>query len=82
MCDEHGFPDVVVTDVMMPRCSGFGVLEHLQHVNPSLPVVLMSAVGDESVRRMAVDLGAAAMLEKPFDFSAFRELVTRVAHVS
>jgi CheY-like chemotaxis protein len=80
MCAEHGFPDVVVTDLMMPRCSGFGVLEHLQQVNPRLPVVLMSAVGDESVRRMAVDLGAAAMFEKPFEFSALRELVTRVAY--
>lgn len=82
MCDEHGFPDVVVTDVMMPRCSGFGVLQRLQQVKPGLPVVLISAVGDESVRRMAVDLGAAAMLEKPFDFSTLRELVTRVAFVA
>jgi CheY-like chemotaxis protein len=79
MCDEHGFPDVVVTDLMMPRCSGFGVLERLRLRSPDLPVVLISAVGDESVRRMAIDLGAAAMLEKPFDFSALRELVTRVA---
>ncbi|MEO6418525.1 MAG: response regulator [Polyangiaceae bacterium] len=79
MCDEVGFPDVVVTDLMMPRCSGLGVLERLRHANPELPVVLISAVGDEGVRRMALDLGAAAMLEKPFDFSVLRELVTRVA---
>ena len=79
MCDEMGFPDVVVTDLMMPRCSGLGVLERLRRKNPDVPVVLISAVGDESVRRMAIDLGAAAMLEKPFDFSQLRELVSRVA---
>ncbi len=79
MCDERGVPDVVVTDLMMPRCSGLGVLERLRESNPDLPVVLISAVGDESVRRMAIDLGAAAMLEKPFDFSTLRELVMRMA---
>lgn len=79
MCDEYGFPDVVVTDLMMPRCSGFGVLERVREARPDLPVVLISAVGDESVRRMAIDLGAAAMLEKPFDFAILREVVTRVA---
>jgi CheY-like chemotaxis protein len=75
----HGRPSCVVTDLMMPRLSGFGVLEHLREHDPSLPVVLISAVGDDSMRTLAVDLGAAAMLHKPFEFSALRELVVRVA---
>jgi DNA-binding response OmpR family regulator len=76
---EHGRPACVVTDLMMPRLSGFGVLEQLRESEPGLPIVLISAVGDDAMRTLAVDLGAAAMLHKPFDFSALRELVVRVA---
>jgi CheY-like chemotaxis protein len=76
---KHGRPACVVTDLMMPRLSGFGVLEHLRESDPGLPVVLISAVGDDAMRTLAVDLGAAALLHKPFDFSALREVVVRVA---
>ena len=76
---EHGRPACVVTDLMMPRLSGFGVLEHLRDSDPGLPVVLISAVGDDSMRTLATNLGAAAMLHKPFDFGALSELVVRVA---
>ena len=76
---KHGRPACVVTDLMMPRLSGFGVLEQLRETDPGLPIVLISAVGDDAMRTLAVDLGAAAMLHKPFDFGALRELVVRVA---
>ncbi len=76
---KHGRPACVVTDLMMPRLSGFGVLEHLRVSDPGLPIVLISAVGDDAMRTLAVDLGAAAMLHKPFDIGALRELVVRVA---
>lgn len=75
----HDRPACVVTDLMMPRLSGFGVLEQLHESDPGLPIVLISAVGDDAMRTLALDLGAAAMLHKPFDFSALRELVVRVA---
>ena len=79
LVEEHGQPACVVTDLMMPRVSGFGVLAQLRESAPGLPVVLISAVGDEAMQTLAVDLGAAAMLHKPFDFGALRELVVRVA---
>jgi DNA-binding response OmpR family regulator len=61
--------DAVVLDVMMPRRSGWEVLERLRQ-DPStqgLPVVLLSAVGDPSNRVRGIRLGADDFLSKPFD---------------
>jgi CheY-like chemotaxis protein len=60
-------PDVLVTDVKMPRLSGFGVLEALRHAQWSLPVVMMTVVSDSSIHTVAKRLGAADVLHKPFD---------------
>lgn len=74
-----GPPDVVITDLMMPRRSGFAVIDELRRRLPNLPVVLISAVGeDEAMEALAVNLGAAAMLHKPFDFAVLREVVVSV----
>jgi DNA-binding response OmpR family regulator len=78
--DGFGPPDVIVTDLMMPKVSGFGVLEQLRDRSSHVPIVLVSAVGDDKVDSRARDLGAAAMVHKPFDFSALRDLVVRVAN--
>lgn len=61
--------DAVVLDVMMPRRSGWEVLERLRQ-DPStraLPVILLSAVGDPSNRVRGIRLGADDFLAKPFD---------------
>jgi DNA-binding response OmpR family regulator len=59
-------PDVVVTDVKMPRLSGLGVLHKLRGAL-SVPVVVMTGLTDGSIRTMAMQLGAVAVLSKPFD---------------
>ena len=59
-------PDVVVTDVKMPRLSGLGVLHKLRGAL-SVPVVVMTGLSDGSIRTMAMQLGAVAVLSKPFD---------------
>jgi DNA-binding response OmpR family regulator len=60
-------PDVLVTDVRMPRLSGLGVLDALRRAHWSLPVVMMTVVTDESIHSVARRLGAAGVLHKPFD---------------
>ncbi len=71
-------PDLVVTDVMMPRLDGFGLLRLLR-ADPStrtLPVILLSARAGEEARIEGLGAGASDYLTKPF---SARELLARVA---
>lgn len=60
-------PDVLITDVKMPKLSGLGVLEALRAVRWNLAVVVMTALSDASIDTFARRLGAAEVLHKPFD---------------
>jgi DNA-binding response OmpR family regulator len=65
----------VVSDVCMPRLGGLDVLAVLRCAAWRTPVVLMTAFGEEETRAEARELGAAAVLEKPFAIDALRETV-------
>jgi CheY-like chemotaxis protein len=68
-------PDVVVADVRMPNVSGLGVLAALQRAKWNVPVLLITALADESVHTVARRLGAIGVLRKPF---ATDDLLTAV----
>ena len=70
--------DLVLTDVMMPRLDGFGLLAALRagESTRSLPVIMLSARAGEEARIEGVNAGADAYLIKPF---SARELLARVA---
>ena len=57
--------DAVVSDVIMPRMSGFELLENVLIRFPGLPVVLMTATKHDGMQEAALVCGAAALLEKP-----------------
>lgn len=59
-------PDILVTDVKMPRLSGLGVLDALRKARWALPVIVMTVVSDESIHSVAKRLGAVGVLRKPF----------------
>jgi PAS domain S-box-containing protein len=70
-------PDLVISDVMMPRLDGFGLLRELR-ADPelaSIPVVLLSARAGEEARLEGLDRGADDYLVKPFSSA---ELMARV----
>jgi two-component system phosphate regulon response regulator PhoB len=62
-------PDCVVLDVMMPGLSGIDVLAELRRrpVHGSLPVLLLSAAGDDQTTWAGWRAGASCYLTKPFD---------------
>ncbi len=70
-------PDLVLTDVMMPRLDGFGLLRALRGAprTHALPVILLSARAGEEASSAALDEGADDYLIKPF---TGRELLARV----
>ena len=74
-------PDLILTDVMMPRLDGFGLLRELR-ADPrtsGLPVIMLSARAGEESRVEGMEAGADDYLVKPF---GARELLARVgAHL-
>jgi DNA-binding response OmpR family regulator len=70
-------PDLVVLDLMMPGMDGFEVCRRLRQVT-SIPVVMLTALGEEDDRIAGLDLGADDYVTKPF---SPRELAARVRAV-
>lgn len=68
--------DLVVLDVMLPGFDGLEVCRLLRMSRPDLPIVMLSALGEEEDRIAGLGLGADDYLSKPF---SPRELVLRVA---
>ena len=63
---EHT-PDLVLTDVRMPKMSGIEVLEAIRGTNPNTAVVLMTAQASLQSAIQAVNLGATHYVQKPFE---------------
>jgi CheY-like chemotaxis protein len=71
-------PDVVISDVRMPVMDGLSALSRIQDEFPELPVVMITAFGDGRTHRRARELGAAAVLDKPFDLSELSDMVDQL----
>jgi len=67
-------PDLVVLDVMLPDMSGLEVCRRLRTNNP-IPVIMLTARGEEVDRVLGLEVGADDYLAKPF---SFRELLARI----
>jgi DNA-binding response OmpR family regulator len=72
-------PHLVVADVRMPNLSGLGVLAALQRARWNVPVLLITALVDESVQTVAHRMGAIGVLRKPFETD---DLLTAVLNAS
>jgi len=71
-------PDLVILDVMMPRMSGLDVCKQLKAKKPSIPVIMLTARGQEVDKVVGLELGADDYVTKPF---SIRELLARVKAV-
>jgi two-component system alkaline phosphatase synthesis response regulator PhoP len=67
-------PDVVVLDVMMPEIDGWDVCRALRK-DSTVPILMLTALGDEVDRILGLELGADDYLPKPF---STRELIARL----
>jgi two-component system alkaline phosphatase synthesis response regulator PhoP len=68
-------PDLVVLDVMMPRMSGLEVCRQLRARRASIPIIMLTARGQEVDKVVGLELGADDYVTKPF---SIRELLARV----
>jgi DNA-binding response OmpR family regulator len=71
-------PDLIVLDVMMPKMSGLEVCKQLKGKRPSIPIIMLTARGQEVDKVVGLELGADDYVTKPF---SIRELLARVKAV-
>jgi DNA-binding NtrC family response regulator len=71
-------PQIVLTDLMMPRMNGIEVLERIMEVDPTTDVILMSAHYSTESAVEAVKKGASDYLNKPVSIGPLRERVGRL----
>jgi CheY-like chemotaxis protein len=70
---------VILSDINMPGMDGLTLLRELKRRRPDLPVMMVTAYGDEDRRRRAAEAGAADFLTKPVDFDALKAQLGRLA---
>ena len=64
---------LILSDVNMPGMTGLEMLPKVKAERPNVPVIMITAYGDEATRSRATALGAAGLLPKPIDFNLLRQ---------
>ena len=75
--DMH--PDLILIDIYLPDITGDKIIERLK-ANPAtrnIPVIITTALLEQTVRNHALHAGAAEILEKPFSIATLREVLER-----
>ena len=69
---------VILSDINMPGMDGLELLREIRWLRPALPVLMVTAYGDDDRKRRADELGAAAFLAKPVDFEQLKQHLLRL----
>jgi CheY-like chemotaxis protein len=75
--EKFPFPRVLITDLKMPRCSGFELLQWLDE-HPEcgvIPIIVLSASAEDRDVKRCFELGANAYFQKPSSFNELCEIV-------
>jgi CheY-like chemotaxis protein len=71
--ESNGDPSLILSDINMPGMSGLEMLPKVKAARPNVPVIMITAYGDDATRKKAAELGAAGLLTKPIDFGLLRQ---------
>ncbi len=72
-------PDFCILDVMMPKMDGFELCRRIRNIDAQIPIILLTAKGEEIDRVVGLELGADDYIPKPF---GTRELVARIKAIT
>ena len=79
---REGAPDVIVTDINMPRLDGYGFIEGVR-ADPqhrTIPILVLSTESSPEKKMRAREAGASGWIVKPFSPEKLVEAIRRVAH--
>jgi CheY-like chemotaxis protein len=68
---------LILSDINMPGMSGLDLLPCARQARPDVPVIMITAYGDDETRQKAAEAGAAGLFTKPIDFSELRGEIGR-----
>lgn len=68
-------PDLIILDIMLPKADGLTVCKKVRQVLPKIPIIMLSARGEEIDKILGLEIGADDYMSKPF---SVRELIARV----
>jgi CheY-like chemotaxis protein len=69
---------VILSDINMPGMDGLGLLREVKARHADLPVIMVTAYGDDERRRRASEYGAAEFVTKPVDFDLLKRQLQRL----
>jgi CheY-like chemotaxis protein len=69
---------VILSDINMPGMDGLQLLGEIKQRRPDLPVMMVTAYGDNERRRRAAELGAIEFITKPVDFDLLKEQIRQL----
>ena len=74
-CAEKSAPDLIVLDIMLPKVNGYEICRLLRNQGVDVPIIMLTAKGQESDIVLGLKLGADDYVTKPF---SVKELLARV----
>jgi two-component system, chemotaxis family, chemotaxis protein CheY len=78
---QNEVPDVIITDINMPRLDGFGFIEGVRKLerHRATPILVLTTESDDAKKNKARQAGATGWIVKPFDPHKLVDAVRRVA---
>ena len=70
---------VILSDINMPGMDGLGLLREVKRRHAELPVIMVTAYGDDERRRTASEYGAAKFVTKPVDFDLLKQQLQQLS---
>ncbi len=77
--EQGSYPDIVMTDIQMPRLDGLAMSETILEINPRQTIIVISAYSDTGNLLKLIELGINYFLPKPLHFKRFFEILHKVS---
>jgi DNA-binding NtrC family response regulator len=79
ICNRYSGPiSLLISDIVMPRLSGRGLVDHVRKTRPGTNVLIISGYGADAVWRNGIALDPSCFLQKPFTFQALSTQIRAV----
>jgi CheY-like chemotaxis protein len=69
----------IFSDINMPGMDGLGLLRRVKEQRADLPVIMVTAYGDDERRRRAAEFGASEFVTKPVDFNLLKQQLSQLS---